>query len=128
MLAGVVVDAFSRDAVTWVRSTTAPVTGLVKYTDGTKRCVVSRLCAFTHERGGWGKSYHVSMNQRRLRLRRLTVCACVGDWACCMRSYMRRRERPQLLLSAQGQPRYYSSGVEDVEDHSFTLVVKVVAR
>jgi hypothetical protein len=42
-----------------------------------------------------------------------------------MRSYMRRRERPQLLLSTQGQPRYYSSGVEDVEDHSFTLVVKV---
>jgi hypothetical protein len=69
--------AFSRDAVTWVRSTTAPVTGLVKYTDGTKRCVVSRLCAFAHERGGWGKFYHVSMNQRRLRLRRLTVCAWV---------------------------------------------------
>ena len=68
--------AFSRDAVTWTRSTTAPVTGLVTYTDGSK-------------------------------------------------IYMKRRERPQLVLSQKGQPRYYSSGVEDVADHSFTLVMKV---
>ena len=27
---------------------------------------------------------------------------------------MSRRERPQLVLSAQGQPRYFSSGVQDV--------------
>ena len=39
--------------------------------------------------------------------------------------YMLRRERPQLLLSPRGQPRYYSSGVEDVADHTYTLVVKV---
>ena len=38
---------------------------------------------------------------------------------------MKRRERPQLVLSEKGQPRYYSSGVEDVADHSFTLVMKV---
>lgn len=38
---------------------------------------------------------------------------------------MRRRERPQLLLSESGQPRYFSSGVEDFADHTWTLVMKV---
>ena len=38
---------------------------------------------------------------------------------------MRRRERPQLLLSDRGQPRYFSTGVEDFGDHTWTLVMKV---
>lgn len=38
---------------------------------------------------------------------------------------MRRRERPQLLLSPAGQPRYFSSGVEDVGQHTYTLVMRV---
>eukprot|EP01050_Picozoa_sp_SAG11_P016575 SAG11_NODE_2279_length_3579_cov_6.588506_2_plen_96_part_00 len=71
--------AFSRDSITWVRSGTAPATGLVTYTDGSRK-------------------------------------------------YMKRRERPQLLLSSTGQPRYYSSGVEDVADHSYTLVMKVKSQ
>jgi hypothetical protein len=37
---------------------------------------------------------------------------------------MRRRERPQLLLSGRGQPRYFSTGVEDYGDHTWTLVMK----
>ena len=40
---------------------------------------------------------------------------------------MRRRERPELLLSAAGQPRFFSSGVEDYGDHVFTLVVGVAS-
>ena len=38
---------------------------------------------------------------------------------------MRRRERPQLLLSKIGQPRYFSTGVEDFGDHTWTLVMQV---
>ena len=38
---------------------------------------------------------------------------------------MKRRERPQLLLSTSGQPRYFSSGVVDEQDHSYTLVMAV---
>merc|ERR1712070_880212 len=38
---------------------------------------------------------------------------------------MYRRERPQLLLSATGQPRYFSSGVMDVDPHTYTLVMRV---
>jgi hypothetical protein len=37
---------------------------------------------------------------------------------------MHRRERPQLLLSPTGQPRFFSSGVEDEADHTYTLVMK----
>jgi hypothetical protein len=37
---------------------------------------------------------------------------------------MRRRERPQLLLSDRGQPRFFLSGVEDYSDHTWTLVMK----
>ena len=33
---------------------------------------------------------------------------------------VRRRERPQLLLSDLGQPRYFSSGVEDFADNTWT--------
>ena len=40
---------------------------------------------------------------------------------------MRRRERPELLLSASGQPRFFSSGVMDYGDHVFTLVVEVAS-
>jgi hypothetical protein len=40
---------------------------------------------------------------------------------------MRRRERPELLLSDQGQPRYFTSGVEDYSDHTYTLTMKVNA-
>ena len=36
------------------------------------------------------------------------------------KKYMKRRERPQLVLSPTGQPRDYSSGVEGVADHSLT--------
>ena len=38
---------------------------------------------------------------------------------------MRRRERPQLLLSDSGQPRLFSTGVEDFEEHTYTLVMRV---
>ena len=38
---------------------------------------------------------------------------------------MTRRERPQLVLSNRGQPRYFSSGVQDVADHTYTLVIAV---
>jgi hypothetical protein len=41
---------------------------------------------------------------------------------------MRRRERPQLLLSERGQPRFFSTGVEDFGDHTWTLVMKVNAQ
>ena len=68
--------AFSRDAVSWTKSATAPYTTLVDFTDGSSKD-------------------------------------------------MHRRERPQLLLSDTGQPRYFSSGVEDVGDHTYTLVIKV---
>ena len=40
---------------------------------------------------------------------------------------MKRRERPELLLSKRGQPRYFVSGVMDYDDHTYTLVVKVRA-
>lgn len=40
---------------------------------------------------------------------------------------MKRRERPQLVLSPDGQPRYFSSGVMDQSDHAYTLVMKVGA-
>ena len=40
---------------------------------------------------------------------------------------MHRRERPELLLSAKGQPRYFTSGVEDFKDHVYTLVLEVNA-
>lgn len=68
--------AYSRDAVTWTTSATAPYTTLVNFTDGTSQD-------------------------------------------------MHRRERPQLVLSDTGQPRFFSTGVEDVGDHTFTLVIKV---
>ena len=39
-----------------------------------------------------------------------------------------RRERPELVLSALGQPRYFSSGAQETHgDHSYTLVMKVNA-
>ena len=38
---------------------------------------------------------------------------------------MSRRERPQLVLSETGQPRYFSSGVQDEADHTYTLVMEV---
>mmetsp|Transcript_11041 Transcript_11041/g.22001 ORF Transcript_11041/g.22001 Transcript_11041/m.22001 type:complete len:391 (+) Transcript_11041:43-1215(+) len=38
---------------------------------------------------------------------------------------MKRRERPQLLLDKMGRPTYFSTGVMDYDDHSYTLVVKV---
>lgn len=48
---------------------------------------------------------------------------------------MRRRERPQLLLSPEGRPLYFSSAVlpildpgaaqEGEADHTYTLVVKI---
>ena len=38
---------------------------------------------------------------------------------------MRRRERPQLLLDGAGRPLYFTTGVEDVHDHTYTLVIKV---
>ena len=38
---------------------------------------------------------------------------------------MRRRERPQLLLSDSGQPRFFSTGVEDFGEHTYTLVMRV---
>lgn len=38
---------------------------------------------------------------------------------------MLRRERPQLLLDDDGRPLYFSTGVVDYEDHSYTLVMKV---
>ena len=37
-----------------------------------------------------------------------------GDVSAGSTKEMSRRERPQLVLSAQGQPRYFSSGVQDV--------------
>ena len=37
-----------------------------------------------------------------------------GDVSVGSTKEMSRRERPQLVLSAQGQPRYFSSGVQDV--------------
>jgi hypothetical protein len=40
---------------------------------------------------------------------------------------MHRRERPELLLSPTGQPRYFTTGVEDVSDHTYTLTMKVNA-
>jgi len=73
---GVGSHAYSRDAVNWVRSSTAPYTSTVTFTDGTS-------------------------------------------------TNMHRRERPQLLLSSTGQPRYFSTGVEDYADHVYTLVMKV---
>ena len=37
-----------------------------------------------------------------------------------------RRERPELVLSAKGQPRYLSSGAQEVHgDHTYTLVMRV---
>eukprot|EP00617_Octactis_speculum_P016647 CAMPEP_0185745988 /NCGR_PEP_ID=MMETSP1174-20130828/4379_1 /TAXON_ID=35687 /ORGANISM="Dictyocha speculum, Strain CCMP1381" /LENGTH=306 /DNA_ID=CAMNT_0028420311 /DNA_START=26 /DNA_END=946 /DNA_ORIENTATION=- len=38
---------------------------------------------------------------------------------------MSRRERPQLLLDETGRPCLFSSGVEDYDDHSYTLVMEV---
>jgi len=38
---------------------------------------------------------------------------------------MGRRERPQLLLDASGRPVYFSTGVVDHLDHSYTLVNKI---
>ena len=38
---------------------------------------------------------------------------------------MKRRERPQLTLDGQGRPLYFTSGVEDEHDHSYTLTVEV---
>ena len=38
---------------------------------------------------------------------------------------MRRRERPQLVLDGDGRPLYFTSGVEDVHDHTYTLTIKV---
>ena len=38
---------------------------------------------------------------------------------------MPRRERPQLLLDANGRPLYFSSGVVTAKDRSYTLVMKV---
>ena len=32
---------------------------------------------------------------------------------------MGRRERPELMLSPAGQPRYFISGVEDYSDHVY---------
>jgi len=40
---------------------------------------------------------------------------------------MQRRERPELLLSTKGQPRYFTTGVEDYSDHVYTLTMKVNA-
>ena len=69
--------AFSRDGVSWTRSSEAPYTHTVSYEDGT-----------------------------------------VVD--------MGRRERPQLLLSNAGQPRYFSSGVElPGGQEVYTLVMAV---
>jgi hypothetical protein len=48
--------------------------------------------------------------------------------------HMRRRERPQLLLSPEGRPLYFSSSVLPIldpgtaqgeADHTYTLVVKI---
>ena len=36
-----------------------------------------------------------------------------------------RRERPQLVLSDKGQPRFFSTGVEDNADHTYTLVMAI---
>jgi len=42
---------------------------------------------------------------------------------------MTRRERPELVLSGRGQPRYFSSGVQEVHgDHSYTLVMRVAGQ
>jgi hypothetical protein len=41
---------------------------------------------------------------------------------------MTRRERPQLVLSERGQPRYFSSGVQDIADHTYTLVIAINAE
>jgi hypothetical protein len=41
---------------------------------------------------------------------------------------MTRRERPEMILSEKGQPRYFSSGVQEVHgDHSYTLVMQVAS-
>jgi len=37
---------------------------------------------------------------------------------------MRRRERPQLLLTPDGRPLFFSSGVEYASDSTYTLVMK----
>ena len=41
---------------------------------------------------------------------------------------MRRRERPQLVLDNDGRPLYFTSGVEDVHDHTYTLTIKVLTE
>ena len=41
---------------------------------------------------------------------------------------MTKRERPQLLLSDNGEPLYFSSGVQDHDDHTYTLVVKLKSK
>ena len=101
------------------------------------------VCRFLwqDERGYWHLLMH-NMNERGVIARHAFSRDGVTNWTSSKtppysslvtfsdgsNKQMTRRERPQLLLTERGQPRYFSSGVQDIADHTYTLVIAVNAE
>ena len=79
-----------------------------------------------HNMGGGGVGSHAfsrdGLSWTRSKEEPYTATVQYADGT---RRVMRRRERPELILSEQGNPQYFISGVEDEADHTYTLVMKI---